>query len=90
MKKFLLFLNLLCLFCLFVVAALYGLWPEHLHAAGLRGEAGKVVMLQLISFMLLLGAMQSSLEPAWRRFSLVACFVVLGQSVLLSILVPGL
>lgn len=90
MKKFLLVLNLLSLFALFVVAALYGLWPEHLVAMGLRGEAGKVVMLQIISFMLLLGAMQTTLEMGWRRFSLIACFVVLGQSVLLSILLPGL
>ena len=90
MKIFLLVLNLLSLFSLFVMAAVYGLWPEHLEAMGLRGEAGKVVMLQLISFMLLLGAMQSTLEMGWRRFALFGCFVVLGQSVLLSILLPGL
>jgi hypothetical protein len=90
MKKMHLVANLLSLFALLFLAALYWLWPEHLHQMGLRGEAGKVVMLQLISFMLLLGALQSSLEPGWRRFSLVACFVVLGQSVLVSILLPGL
>lgn len=90
MKKLHLAFNLFSLFALLVLGALYSLWPEHLHQLGLRGEAGKVVMLQLISFMLLLGALQGSLEPAWRRFSLVACFVVLGQSVLVSILLPGL
>ena len=90
MKKLLLGANLLSLFSLLVITALYMLWPEHLHSMGLRGEAGKVVMLQIISFMFLLGALQSSLELSWRRFSLIACFVVLGQSVLLSILLPGL
>lgn len=90
MKKLLLAANLISLFALLVTAALYTLWPEHLYSVGLRGEAGKVVMLQIISFMFLLGAMQSSLELGWRRFSLIACFVVLGQSVLLSILLPGL
>jgi hypothetical protein len=90
MKKVLLAANLFSLFGLIVVSALYLLWPEHLYSMGLRGEAGKVVLLQIISFMFLLGAVQSSLEIGWRRFSLVACFVVLGQSVLLSILLPGI
>ncbi len=90
MKRLLLSLNLLSLLALLVVAGLYALWPEHLQQAGLRGEAGKVVMLQLISFMFLLASLQGSLEIGWRRFSLVACFVVLGQSILLSTLLPGL
>lgn len=90
MKRLLLSLNLLSLLALLVMAGLYMLWPEHLQAAGLRGEAGKVVMLQLISFMFLLASLQSSLEAGWRRFSLIACFVVLGQSILLSTLLPGL
>lgn len=90
MKKTLLVANLLSLFSLLVVAGLYALWPEHLENAGLRGEAGKVVILQIISFMLLLASFQSTLEMGWRRFSLFACFIVLGQSILMSILLPGL
>lgn len=90
MKKVLLVGNLISLAGLVLVALLTALWPDYLESLGLRGESGKVIMLQIISFMFLLGAMQSSLELSWRRFSLVACFVVLGQSVLLSILVPGL
>lgn len=90
MKRFFLVANLLCLFGLLMVVALYLLWPEHLYRIGLQGEAGKVVMMQLISLMLLLGAVQNSLEPNWRRFCLAACFIVLGQSVLLSILLPGI
>ena len=90
MKKTLLVANLLSLFALLVVAGLYALWPEHLEHAGLRGESGKVVILQIISFMLLLASLQSTLEMGWRRFSLFACFIVLGQSVLMSILLPGL
>ena len=90
MKKTLLVANLLSLFSLLVVAGLYALWPEHLEHAGLRGEAGKVVILQIISFMLLLASLQSTLEIGWRRFSLFACFIVLGQSILMSILLPGL
>lgn len=84
MKKLLLILNLLALFSFLVVAGLYGLWPEHLQTLGLRGEGGKVVMLQILSFMLMLGGLQSSLEPAWRKFSLLACFLVLGQSVMMT------
>ena len=90
MKKTLLVANLLSLFSLLVVAGLYALWPEHLEHAGLLGEAGKVVILQIISFMLLLASLQSTLEIGWRRFSLFACFIVLGQSILMSILLPGL
>jgi len=89
-KKTLLVANLLSLFALLVVAGLYALWPEHLEHAGLRGESGKVVILQIISFMLLLASLQSTLEMGWRRFSLFACFIVLGQSILMSILLPGL
>ncbi len=90
MKKLMLLSNLLSLVALLAVALVYWLWPQHLYSLGLRGEAGKVVMLQLISWMLLLASTQSSLGLGWRRFSLAACFVVLGQSVLLSILLPGL
>jgi hypothetical protein len=90
MKKFLVFLNLLSLFSLLVVAGLYLLWPEHLDHLGLRGESGKVVCMQIISFMLLLGSLQSTLTLNWRRFSLIGSFVVLGQSILMSILLPGL
>ena len=90
MKRLHLFLNLLSLTALLVVAGLYGFSPRTLHEAGFDGESGKVLMLQLISFMLLLGALQGSLEMGWRRFCLIACFVVLGQSVLLSILLPGI
>lgn len=90
MKQLLLFGNIVSLLALTVVAILYGFFPEQLIQLGLRGEAGKVVMLQLISFMFLLGAMQSTMGMGWRRFSLIACFTVLGQSVLLSILLPGL
>lgn len=90
MKQLLLFANIISLVALLVVAFLYGFMPEQLVQMGLRGEAGKVVMLQIISFMFLLGAMQNSMGLGWRRFSLIACFTVLGQSVLLSILLPGL
>jgi len=89
-KKTLLVANLLSLFGLLVVTGLYALWPEHLEHWGLRGESGKVVVLQIISFMLLLASFQSTLEMGWRRFSLFACFIVLGQSILMSILLPGL
>ncbi|MBX3168438.1 MAG: hypothetical protein KF760_13555 [Candidatus Eremiobacteraeota bacterium] len=90
MKKALLVANLLSLFALLVVAGLYVLWPEHLEHMGLRGESGKVVVMQIISFMLLLGSLQSTLQIGWRRFSLFASFIVLGQSILMSILLPGL
>jgi len=90
LKRVLLLCNLVSLAGLVVVALINAIWPDYLESLGLRGESGKVIMLQIISFMFLLGAMQTSLELAWRRFSLIACFVVLGQSVLLSILVPGL
>ena len=90
MKKALLVANLLSLFALLVVAGLYLLWPEHLDHMGLRGESGKVVCMQIISFMLLLGSLQSTLAMGWRRFSLFASFIVLSQSILMSILLPGL
>jgi hypothetical protein len=90
MKKALLAANLLSLFALLIVAGLALLWPEHLEHMGLRGESGKVVMMQIISFMLLLGSLQGGLAMNWRRFSLFASFIVLGQSMLLSILLPGL
>lgn len=90
MKRSLLALNLLSLMTLVVVAALYLLWPEHLAQVGLHGESAKAVMLQIISFMLLLAALSGTLEGNWRRFSLGASFAVLGQSVLLSILLPGI
>lgn len=90
MKRVHLVLNLISLLLLLVLAVLYGFSPGTLHEAGLQGEAGKVVMLQVISFMLLLGALQNSLEIGWRRFCLAGCFLVLGQSVLLSILLPGI
>jgi len=89
-KKLYLLANFICLFGLLAVASLNTLWPEHLASLGLRGDAGKVVMLQLISLMFLLGAFQSSLSASWRRFSLAASFTVLGQSILVGILIPGL
>lgn len=89
MKKLLLFCNLTCLFAAVVVTIVSALWPEHLQALGLTGEAGKVILLQLISCMLLLAAFQNTLEQAWRRFALASCFIVLGQSVLMSLLMPA-
>lgn len=88
LKNLMLALNLFALFALFGVSLVYGLWPDQLAAVGLRGESAKVLMLQLISLMFLLAAFQGSLEPGWRKFSMVACFVVLGQSLLMSALVP--
>jgi hypothetical protein len=44
------------------------------------------VLLQLISFLLLMGSFQKNLSAPWRRFSLAASFVVLSQALLISML----
>ena len=80
-------LNLGGLFLLAATAALVFLWPEHLAAFGLDARTSRMVLLQEISFLLLLAAFQTNLEPFWRRLSLAACFTVMAESTLLALLI---
>lgn len=89
-KRAALFLNILAFFGFVALLAANFCFPEVLEHYGLRGDAGKVILLQIVSLMLLLGGFQASLGPAFRRLALVASFVVLSEAMLVGILLPGL
>ncbi|MCA9795699.1 MAG: hypothetical protein KC910_28015 [Candidatus Eremiobacteraeota bacterium] len=83
-----LWLNLTA-FALFLVGTvLVYLFPSQLAGLGLTPVMGKIVLLQLISFILLLGAFQTWLGDGWRRASLAASFIVLGESMMIAVLFP--
>lgn len=71
-----------CLLLLFV-------WPEHLATLNLTADEGRMLIMQSISFLLLLGGFQANLHAGWRRLSLAAAFVVLSEASLIAWLLPG-
>lgn len=79
-------LNLGGMFLLAVTLALVFLWPEHLHHLGLTAQTGRMLLMQEISALLLLGAFQTNLSPAWQRASLLGSFVVLAEAALVGML----
>lgn len=79
-------LNLGGLLLLTATLALVYLWPEHLGAMGLGDRTSRVLLMQEISFLLLLAAFQTNLEPFWRRASLAGSFVVLAETTLLALM----
>jgi hypothetical protein len=64
--------------------------PQRLAHWGVTEEMGRVLLMQMISLLLLFGGLQMSLGKNWRRFSLMASFVVLAESILVSLLRPGI
>ncbi len=79
-------LNLAGMFLLLATLALVFLWPEHLWRFGLEATTGRMLVMQEISALLLLGAFQKNLSPAWQRASLVGSFVVLAEGALMGML----
>lgn len=79
-------LNLGGMFLLLATLALVFLWPEHLIHFGLQANTGRMLVMQEISALLLLGAFQQNLSPAWQRTSLVGSFVVLAEAALMGML----
>lgn len=79
-------LNLAGLFLFMATVGLVYLWPEHLVRFGLDSNTGRMVLMQEVSFLLLLGAFQNNLSPAWQRASLIGSFVVLAQAALMGML----
>ncbi len=88
-KRLSLWLNLSAfLFLLIGLGVVYCL-PQELTYLGWSPIMGKVVLLQLISFILLLGSFQVWLGRFWRRASLGASFVVLGEATMMALLLPA-
>lgn len=79
-------LNLAGLFLLLATLALVFLWPEHLVRFGLVATTGRMLVMQEISALLLLGAFQQNLSPAWQRASLLGSFLVLAEAALMGML----
>ena len=79
-------LNLAGFMLLLATLALVYLWPQHLANLGLDGELGRVLLMQEISFLLLLGAFQTNLSLGWQRASLAMSFVVLAEATLIALL----
>lgn len=77
-------------FCFLVAClALLFVWPEHLATLKLTADEARTLILQAISFLLLLGGFQANLHAGWRRLSLAAAFVVLSEASLIAWLLPG-
>lgn len=85
-KTFSIVLNLLGMLLLVATMALVFLWPEHLARFGLVAETGRMLLMQEIAALLLLGAFQQNLSEGWQRASLVASFVVLAEAALMGML----
>lgn len=88
-NNFSLWFNLAAFLTLLASLGLMLLWPAHLATLGLSALEGKLLCLQLISLMLLMGGFQTSLGHGWRYLSLTASFVVLSESTLLALLIPN-
>ncbi|MBI3926061.1 MAG: hypothetical protein HY319_11010 [Armatimonadetes bacterium] len=72
--------NLLAFVLLVSSLAVIYVWPEHLAAFRMPARMAPVLVLQIISFVLLLASCQASVPRGWRVVSLAAAFVVLGES----------
>ena len=81
--------NLTAFASLVALLALLLVWPEHLAQLKLTPDEGRLLILQVISFLLLLGGFQANLHAGWRRLSLACSFVVLSEASLLAWLLPG-
>lgn len=79
-------LNLAGLFLLMLTVGLVYLWPEHLGRFGLDDNTGRMVLMQEISFLLLLGAFQNNLSRPWQRAALLGSFLVMAESALMGML----
>jgi phosphoglycerol transferase MdoB-like AlkP superfamily enzyme len=79
-------LNLAGMFLFLVTAALVFLWPEHLARFGLGAQTSRMLLMQEISALLLLGAFQHNLSRAWQRAALLGSFLVLAEAALIGML----
>lgn len=83
-RTLLLSLNILAFLTLLAAIVLVYLFPSRLKDYGLNPELGSVLVLQVISFLLLLAGLQTNMATWWRRTALGASFVVLSESLLIS------
>jgi hypothetical protein len=90
LKQLLLLCNLASFVVLLIGTFVFFLVPALLTRLGLDVDSGRILLMQFISFLLLLGSFQKNLSWGWRRFSLGASFIVLAQSLLVAIMVHGI
>jgi hypothetical protein len=79
-------LNLAGIFLFLMTAALVFLWPEHLARFGLGPQTSRMLLMQEISALLLLGAFQHNLSRSWQRAALLGSFLVLAEAALIGML----
>ena len=89
-RRALLYLNLTAFCSLLILSLFVFIFPQRLANWGVTEEMGRVLLMQIISLLLLFGGLQMGLGRSWRRFSLMASFIVLAESVLISLLRPGI
>ena len=88
-RRALLYLNLTAFSCLLLCTLMVFFLPQRLAQWGVTEEMGRVLLMQIISLLLLFGGLQMTLGIWWRRFSLMASFVVLAQSIMITLMRPS-